>query len=57
MKVQQPLWGRVKESINVSVYVMSSNNCVEVLGNCISWEVRCQLRKHYVINANKCKYM
>ena len=30
--------------------MMSSNNCVEVLGNCVGWEVRGQLYKHYIIN-------
>ena len=30
--------------------MMSSNNCVEVLGKSVGWEVRGQLYKHYIIN-------
>ena len=28
---------------------MSSNDCVEVLGNSVGWEVQGQLYKHYII--------
>ena len=29
--------------------MMCSNNCVEVLGKSVGWEVRGQLYKHYII--------